>query len=290
MAAIARRPRQRGGAAARGRDPRRRPGLRADRDGEPDRRLGGAGRGRHRHRHQHRHAHDRHGRRLRPLGGDPRRRRRSAPDRPRLRRRVRAWPPASRPARSPAPPGCRATAPRAPSRSRRERESRLTRVDAPVRGSRATERSGPARRASGCDCSRIGSIVQIPKPMRACSGITVPGASYTQRPSTRQDRGRRASVERDLARAKPGEVVVEVLVGGLDDVVEGLARSAAAARGTLRSCSATTRVEVPQTANTRFSTRQTNGAGLDEAGAGHFLPLQAGAQADLPQSLAHWAL
>src|SRR6266508_3488447 len=41
-------------------------------------------------------------------------------------------------------------------------------------------------------------------------------------------RGRSASVERDLARAKPGEVVVEVLVRRLDDVLERLARSAAA--------------------------------------------------------------
>jgi hypothetical protein len=34
--------------------------------------------------------------------------------------------------------------------------------------------------------SRIGSIVQIPNPMPARSGINVPWASYTVRPSTRQ--------------------------------------------------------------------------------------------------------
>ena len=34
--------------------------------------------------------------------------------------------------------------------------------------------------------SRIGSIVQVPNPMRARSGIKVPWASYTVRPSTRQ--------------------------------------------------------------------------------------------------------
>jgi hypothetical protein len=39
-------------------------------------------------------------------------------------------------------------------------------------------------------------------------------------------RGRSASVERDLARAEPGEVVVEVLVRRLDHVVEELACSA----------------------------------------------------------------
>ena len=64
--------------------------------------------------------------------------------------------------------------------------------------------------------------------MRARSGITVPWASYTVRPSTRQAAVDAAPVERDLARAKPGEVVVEVLVRRLDHVVERLACSATA--------------------------------------------------------------
>src|SRR6266508_3907922 len=41
-------------------------------------------------------------------------------------------------------------------------------------------------------------------------------------------RGRPAPVERDLARAKPGEVVVEVLVRGLDHVLEVLTSCVAA--------------------------------------------------------------
>jgi hypothetical protein len=64
-------------------------------------------------------------------------------------------------------------------------------------------------------------MVQIPNPMRACSGIELPWASYIARPSTRQ-----ALVElpgADLARSKPGDVVVEVLVRRLDYVVERLA-------------------------------------------------------------------
>jgi hypothetical protein len=42
------------------------------------------------------------------------------------------------------------------------------------------------------------------------------------------DRGRSALVEGDLARAEAGEVVVEVLVWGLDHVIEGRGRSATA--------------------------------------------------------------
>ena len=76
--------------------------------------------------------------------------------------------------------------------------------------------------------SRIGCIVQIPNPIWACSGIKVPWASYTVRPSTRQaavDLLRSSMISH---RAKPGEVVVEVLVRRLDYVVERLACPATA--------------------------------------------------------------
>jgi hypothetical protein len=75
---------------------------------------------------------------------------------------------------------------------------------------------------------RIVNIVQIPTPIGARSGIKVPWASYTVWPSTKPGRRRPGPVERDFARAKPGEVVVEVLVRRLDYVVKRLACSATA--------------------------------------------------------------
>jgi hypothetical protein len=72
--------------------------------------------------------------------------------------------------------------------------------------------------------SRIGSIVQIPNPICARSGMKVPWVVHPVAVDA-PGRGRTALVEGDLAPPKPGDVVVDVLIGRLDDVIERLAGS-----------------------------------------------------------------